>query len=325
MNAANSPGPPTSPTENKGNQGRRIVIREAGNPSEGFGLEKNDEVLRSGNKEEVNGGKINLVKAGSGIEKEFQQRGHRSEYPVRGDGSGDQSWVAVAKEKKVMKKYDLEILDKEGQKVVEIPHEVIEKANHLWEDYLIGKFLDTPHVAKVHAIVSKMWNQGDKSTQIDVHIVDDTTMKFKVLNPLMRARILKRGMWNIGNIPMVVQKWMPDELKEKSEVTAVPLWVHLKNVPMNMYSWQGLSFITSAVGFPDRLHPETAACTNFKIAKIFVNADLTKELPSKINFTKDGKTSLVEFSYPWLPPRCNGCGKWGHLDKVCAQNKKVDP
>lgn len=131
-------------------------------------------------------------------------------------------------------------------------------------------------------------------------------------------------MWNIGNIPMVVQKWMPDELKEKPEVTSIPLWVHLKHVPMNMFSWQGPSFITSAVGSPDRLHPETAACTNFKIAKVFVIADLTKELPSKINFTKDGKTTQVEFSYPWLPPRCSGCGKWGHLEKVCATKKKEE-
>lgn len=40
---------------------------------------------------------------------------------------------------------------------------------------------------------NKIWNQGDKSSQIDVHIVDDTTMKFKVLNPMMRARILREG------------------------------------------------------------------------------------------------------------------------------------
>lgn len=51
-------------------------------------------------------------------------------------------------------------------------------------------------MARVHAIMNKIWNQGDKNMQIDVHAVDDTTMKFKVLNPLMRARILKRGTWN---------------------------------------------------------------------------------------------------------------------------------
>lgn len=91
---------------------------------------------------------------------------------------------------------------------------------------------------------------------------------------------------------------------------------------MNMYSWKGLSFITSAVGRPDRLHPETASCSNFKLAKVFVMADLSKELPKKINFTKNGQSSLVEFIYPWLPDRCHTCGKWGHVEKVCIMNKR---
>lgn len=245
----------------------------------------------------------------------------RSENITRGSGSGDSSWVEVAQEKKVLKKYNLEIVDQEGEKTVEIPDDIINKANHLWDDYLIGKFLDTaPHIARVHAIVNKIWNLGDKSTKIEVHGVDETTMKFKVSNPVMRARILKRGMWNIGNIPLIMTKWTPNELKEKPEVKSIPLWVHLKNVPMNMFSWQGLSFITSAVGTPKHLHPETASCSNFKVAKIFVLADLSKELPRKINFTKEGISSLVEFSYPWLPPRCNKCGKWGHLEKACIVN-----
>lgn len=152
--------------------------------------------------------------------------------------------------------------------------------------------------------------------------MDSTTMKFRVSDPSMRAQILRRGMWSIGNIPLVVTKWTPDELKEKPEVASIPLWVYLKNVPMNMFSWEGLSFITSAVGHPVKLHPETASCSNFKVAKIFVKADLSKELPRKINFTKNGVSSLVEFIYPWLPDRCNTCSKWGHEEKVCVMNKK---
>ena len=63
-------------------------------------------------------------------------------------------------------------------------------------------------------------------------------MKFKVSNPAVRARILRGGMWNIGNIPLVVTKWTPDELKEKHEIKSILMWVHLKNVPMNMFSWE---------------------------------------------------------------------------------------
>lgn len=31
---------------------------------------------------------------------------------------------------------------------------------------------------------------------------------------------------------------------------------------------------------------------------------------------------MVEFAYPWLPSKCDSCGKWGHLEKVCSMNKK---
>lgn len=137
----------------------------------------------------------------------------------------------------------------------------------------------------------------------------------------MRQRILKRGMWNIADVPLVVSKWSPIAEESTPEAT-VPLWVHLKNVPMSMFSWEGLSFMTSAVGFPDRLHPETVACTNFEVAKVFVNADLEKDFPKAINFTIDGKVHCIEYVYPWLPSRCDKCGKWGHLEQRCGQKKK---
>ena len=92
---------------------------------------------------------------------------------------------------KTLKKYDLEIIEKEGQKEVEVPDEVIDKANLLWDDFLIGKFLDTAmHIAKFHVIVNKIWSQGDILKQIDVYEVDSTTMKFGVFDPSMRARFL---------------------------------------------------------------------------------------------------------------------------------------
>ncbi|KAL0898319.1 hypothetical protein Bca101_082280 [Brassica carinata] len=82
--------------------------------------------------------------------------------------NGGVSWVEIAQEKKALKKYDLQIIDMEGEKAVEIPDEVIDKADLLWEDYLIGKFLDTaPHVARVHAIVNRIWNQGGSKQLID--------------------------------------------------------------------------------------------------------------------------------------------------------------
>lgn len=161
---------------------------------------------------------------------------------------------------------------------------------------------------------------------IDVYEVNPTTMRFRIRNPSARARIIRRGLWDIAGVPLVVHKWDPKTEEEKQEEADIPMWVYLKKVPLSMYSWEGLSFISSDAGFPVRLHPETTACTNFETAKVFVRVDVSKELPKKVNFTKDGKKYLVEFIYPWLPLRCSVCGKWGHSEKVCvAQQKQEEP
>lgn len=191
----------------------------------------------------------------------------------------------------------------------------------MWEDFVIARFLETaPHVAKVHMIVNKIWAFGEKNQKLDVFEMDATTMRVRVTNEKIRSKVVRRGMWNIAGVPMVVSNWSPEE--DDSKASLIPLWVHVSNVPMNMYSWEGLSFITSAAGVPDHLHPETIACTNFEIAKVFVKADLSKELPEKITYTIQGKETTVLFNYPWLPPKCVKCGRWGHYETGCKENKK---
>ena len=67
------------------------------------------------------------------------------------------SWVSIAQKKQVLKKYEFELSVSEGEKSVEVPSEIIEKANPLWKDFVIARFLETaPHVAKVHMIVNKI-------------------------------------------------------------------------------------------------------------------------------------------------------------------------
>lgn len=96
-----------------------------------------------------------------------------------------------------------------------------------------------------------------------------------------------------------------------------------KHVPLSMFSWQGLSFLTSPIGSPSRLHPETAQCLNIDVAKIFVNVDLTKELPKRMNFNIMGEDVMVEYGYPRLPTKCLKCDKWGHAVKTCPMEKAV--
>lgn len=89
------------------------------------------------------------------------------------------------------------------------------------------------------------------------------------------------------------------------DVKSIPMWITLKNVPHRMFTWKGLGFIASAVGDPKRLHPDTVLYKSFEEAKVFVEADLSKDLQQYFIFQSDkGVDAVVEFKYPWLPPKC---------------------
>ncbi|KAL0788127.1 hypothetical protein Bca101_004373 [Brassica carinata] len=231
------------------------------------------------------------------------------------------SWVGAVQGKRVLTKFEVDVQMKDGVGTVDVPEEVMKDAAPLWEDFLIGKFLETAtHIAKVHAIVNKIWAFSDKNQMIEVFEVNANTMKFRITNSEMRNRVLRRGMWNLAEVPVVMTKWTPFAEEKQVEIQSVPMWVHMKNVPMNMFSWKGLSFVSSPLGTPVRLHPETSQCLNLKEAKIFVNVDLTKKLPNKMKFSFQGKETMVAYSYPRLPIRCSTCEKWGHTAKVCLVN-----
>lgn len=106
----------------------------------------------------------------------------------------EQSWVSVARDKKSLKKYDVEIVTKEGKQTIEIPDEVITDSTPLWEDFVVGKILDlAPHVAKVHMVLKKIWKYGDLDAKIEVYEVNSTTMRFKISDRKAREKILKTG------------------------------------------------------------------------------------------------------------------------------------
>lgn len=238
---------------------------------------------------------------------------------------GKKSWVKAAQSKHVLVSHDVKVEVVDGQEMVEIPDDLLVNTVPLWEDFLEGRFLDpAPHVAKIHIIVNKIWPLGNKNIKIDVFAVNEKTVKFRIIDQPTRSRILRRGVWNIAGIPMILSKWAPLEEKkeEEEEVKIVPMWVTMKNVPSTMFSWKGLGFIASSVGKPVRLHPETELVSTFDEAKVFVNADMTKPLPNVYRFrSKSGINANIEFSYPWVPMKCSLCAKWGHNEKECSKKR----
>ncbi|XP_024013050.1 uncharacterized protein LOC112087252 [Eutrema salsugineum] len=228
------------------------------------------------------------------------------------------SWTSVVKDSPSLQKFEVDVAIVDGVETISVPDSVFDNPP-LWTDCIVGKLMSkAPHVGSIHMIVNKIWSVGGKAANVEVFVVDDSTVKFRIRDASIRTRVLNRRMWNIKNVGMVVFKWSPLAEEAQPELTSMPLWVTFKNVPRSLYSWAGLSFLTSPLGMPKKLHLDTLWAKNFDEAKVFVDVDLTKKLPNSFNFKlKNGKETCVNFEFPWLPPRCTLCGTWGHHNKEC--------
>lgn len=256
------------------------------NHQEEFPEQRQGEVVSS----EVSGASVSNNQGGK----------HQEVSSSLGDQNGKRSFLQVA-QKRPFTQQKFEVVEVDCCQKVVVPKEVFQGVKPLWEDFIIGKFLNAkaPHVGKIHMIVNKIWRLGDKSSLIDVFEVNETTVKFRIRNEGMRHRILNRGMWNLMDIPMIVSQWSPFAEEAQSAMKSIPLWVTLTNVPPTMFTDKGLEFLASAVGEPKRLHPKTESCVKFDEAQILVVADLTKDLPSEYVFTgeEEGEVdSIIKYS-----------------------------
>lgn len=78
-----------------------------------------------------------------------------------------------------MQRFEYKVKEVDGVPTIKVPREVFENSPPLWEELLVGKFLDTaPYVGKIHVLVNKIWLLADNTVKVDVFGVDKTTMKF---------------------------------------------------------------------------------------------------------------------------------------------------
>ena len=154
-----------------------------------------------------------------------------------------------------------------------------------------------------------------------MHISSVDEQFYSVLITHNSRRVLKRTFWHIADIPIVVREWSPATASAQPDLTAVPLWVDLQGVSDHQFSHNGLTFFWDTIGRMVKLHPNTEQCVRLDIARLLVVMNLEEPLPASIKVRGSGET--ISVSYPWLPPRCLDCQKWGHTDKTCSKKKCI--
>lgn len=185
---------------------------------------------------------------------------------------------------------------------------------------MVGYFIgDSPHIVSVHATVNRIWSSPQAGSKIDVQFTEKNTVLFRIDNNQMRTRVLQRKYWHIADVPLVVNFWSPELALNPPDLTSMPLWVDLRGVPNDLYSHKGLKCVTKAVGKFVKLHPNTERCIRLDVARVLAEVNLHESLVEKITFKdKEGIEREIAMSFPWLPPRCTVCRRWGHKGQDCS-------
>lgn len=227
-------------------------------------------------------------------------------------------WVGLFKGKgKKLEKKGTPFALPSGEMCIKIPNSIIEKNKKSWEAFVIGQFYsDPPAQSLIHTIVNGIWSKQYKD--ITISKLEGNAFLFHISNVGIRNHVINQRLWQIEGQTMFVAHWELGNLPEKPALSSAPIWLELRNVPLQFFNEDGLERIAGLVGPPKYLHPATTNKTNLEVAKVLTIIDPRKPLREAVNVQfESGDISRVTVSSPWMLPVCSHCKEIGHSIKRC--------
>lgn len=125
--------------------------------------------------------------------------------------------------------------------------------------------------------------------------------------------LIEAGPCHFGDRLLVLKQWHPHMCLEKEQLQKIPIWAQFYNVPLDLWTATGLSYVASAVGKPLYADCTTETCQRLNYAKFCVEIDINSELPDSLDIVlANGDRFSIKVWYPWRPLKCDKCKVFGH-------------
>ena len=212
-----------------------------------------------------------------------------------------------------------------------LPKEAMEPVLGRYENTLVGYFLGK---AIAFPIVQNYVTNTWKKFGVQKIMKNEAgVFLFKFSSKDGLEQVLQQGPWLIRHSPLILRKWSLNVPLTKNEVTTIPVWVKLHNVPIVAYSEVGLSLIATQVGKPVMLDSFTSSmCVDSwgrisyarALVEVCSNSELKKEVSMAIPLDDDSgySTEIIRVEYEWTPPHCSVCKIFGHTLSECPKQVK---
>ncbi|KAG5377501.1 hypothetical protein IGI04_042097 [Brassica rapa subsp. trilocularis] len=206
-----------------------------------------------------------------------------------------------------------------GRPRVLIPESVFQKGAELHKDFIICYFNGRPPPFNhTQNVLNHLWEKG---TRVEIHTNPHTrSMLVRIPSDYLRQKILEKRVWYIGDSMFQAVQWTSSASTTSPPLESIQIWAHLKGIPLDLRHEEGLSLIAGLVGDPKETDDFTLNLVSLTMSHVKVAVDLTKPLPSVVEYTRQsGEVVEVLVTYPWVPPTCSHCNELGHIMKNCLQ------
>nr|XP_016506612.1 PREDICTED: uncharacterized protein LOC107824383 [Nicotiana tabacum] len=179
-----------------------------------------------------------------------------------------------------------------GEKIVELQQAEIEKKTEKWKMavilYAVG---DTPSIGAIERFIASQWNFVAKP-KVYYHNDGFFVVKFRSVEE--SNEVLYSGPCTINSKSVITKVWTPDfDFKEEG--------------------MDSVSRIGSGLGNPIYVNECTTKVKRISYARILVEMDITRPLPTKI-IVKDLNGQFEQaITYDWKPVYCSTYLQLGHI------------
>ncbi|GKB28935.1 zinc knuckle CX2CX4HX4C containing protein, partial [Tanacetum coccineum] len=215
-----------------------------------------------------------------------------------------------------------------------IPRKVVETVSTRFDNTLYGYFIGK----RIAFLVVKYYARNNWGkyglTRIMMNSKGFFFLKFNTPKDL--DDVLENGPWMIRNSPIILKKWSMDTRLCKDDLTYIPVWVKIHDVPIQVFFEDGLSIIASQIGKPIMLDSYTTSMcieswgrSSFARCLIEINTEdiLQESLTMGVPLIEGTGFTIetVTIEYEWKPPRCDLCKIFGHVQDHCPKKVSITP
>ncbi|XP_074303248.1 uncharacterized protein LOC141637696 [Silene latifolia] len=162
----------------------------------------------------------------------------------------------------------------------------------LWSNTLMGNVLGgRPTLKTVQEFVNKTWANIASPT---VQYFKQGWFTFRFDSDAALNNVLKQGPWKVGHNTLILKQWSPSFSLDMDRVAKVPIWILFPGLDPFLRTDKVLSKMASKVGKPLFADPATTSKEKLSFARVLVEADVSKELPSHVILGESYEAGQVE-------------------------------